>query len=81
MKVRSIRSAALPSLALSLMCSNACAQSNVTLYGVLDLGMSHASDVGGGRQTLVDSGVMQGSRLGFKGTEDLGGGLSALFVL
>ena len=81
MKVQSLRSAALPSLALSLICSSACAQSNVTLYGILDIGMSHASDVGGGSQNLVDSGVMQGSRLGFKGAEDLGGGLSALFVL
>lgn len=81
MKVQSLRSAALPSLALSLICSSACAQSNVTLYGILDIGMSHASDVGGGSQSLVGSGVMQGSRLGFKGAEDLGGGLSAVFVL
>ena len=52
------------------------AQSNVTVYGLIDLGV--------GRDVGKDSaGVLQGaaSRLGFKGQEDLGGGLKASFHL
>jgi predicted porin len=59
----------------------ASAQSNVTIYGVADVGLTHArSDTTSGRVHL-DSGVQSGSRLGFKGTEDIGGGLSASFQL
>lgn len=59
----------------------AVAQSNVTIYGVVDAGI--VSERGGakGSVTKVGSGVAAASRLGFRGTEDLGGGLSANFVL
>src|SRR5689334_25129546 len=65
------------------------AQSSVTLYGIIDEGFNYTSNVqtaaGAGRsgQHLynLSSGVLQGSRWGLRGTEDLGGGLKAVFVL
>lgn len=58
----------------------ASAQTNVTIYGVVDAGVQYAN---GGQNTnwTLGSGLQSGSRLGFKGTEDLGGGLSAIFTL
>lgn len=56
------------------------AQTNVTMYGIADVGFVRA-DNGTNKVSKIDSGVYSGSRLGFKGTEDLGGGLQALFVL
>ncbi|MYM93353.1 porin [Duganella vulcania] len=65
---------------LGAMSSAAFAQSNVTIYGIVDAGI--VSERGGvANTTKVTSGVGSASRLGFKGTEDLGGGLSAIFVL
>lgn len=57
------------------------AQSNVTIYGIVDNGVSYLSNSGGGNKLMTDSSVIQPSRLGFRGTEDLGGGAKALFVL
>lgn len=58
------------------------AQGNVTIYGVLDVGVSHVTpDNGTGSLWRLDTGVGPGSRLGFRGTEDLGDGLRANFVL
>lgn len=63
------------------------AQSAVTIYGILDTGITYANKVptpdnsSNDKKFSVDSGVIQGSRLGFKGVEDLGGGLKALFQL
>jgi predicted porin len=59
----------------------ASAQSSVTVYGVVDAGIVAEKGGAAGSVTKLTSGVASGSRLGFKGTEDLGGGLSALFVL
>lgn len=56
------------------------AQTNVTIYGIVDAGL--VREFGNGPDTTkLTSGVRNGSRLGFKGTEDLGGGLSAIFQL
>lgn len=58
----------------------ASAQTNVTVYGVVDAGIvSFDDDVD--RTTRLDSGNQSGSRIGFRGSEDLGGGLSAIFTL
>lgn len=56
------------------------AQSSVTLYGIADawFGSVKAGDV---RNTVVESGGIAQSRFGFKGSEDLGGGLKANFLL
>lgn len=59
----------------------ACAQSNVTVYGSLDAGVAHVSDVAGKSVTRLDQGTLQPDRIGFRGTEDLGGGLKANFQL
>ncbi|KKO64168.1 Outer membrane porin protein precursor [Janthinobacterium sp. KBS0711] len=57
------------------------AQSSVVIYGTVDAGF--VSERGGvnGNVNKIDSGIASASRIGFKGTEDLGSGLSALFVL
>lgn len=62
------------------------AQTNVTIYGVADAAVTYINTNGGaagnGRDQLnVNSGQLAGSRLGFKGSEDLGNGLKAIFVL
>ena len=70
---------------LAVFASAAHAQSSVTLYGLIDAGISYVnnSKTATGHDNLVkyDDGVAQGSRWGLRGTEDLGGGLKALFVL
>ncbi|MBN8443033.1 MAG: porin [Thauera sp.] len=60
------------------------AQSNVTIYGIVDMGYVYRGDNVDDNvksRNAIDSGVANGSRLGFKGTEDLGNGLKAGFVL
>jgi len=63
-----------------LVSAPAFAQSNVTIYGVADAGVAYSSH-GEGEFQGVLSGVMSGSRIGFRGTEDLGNGLKAVFTL
>ncbi|CAL60465.1 putative porin [Herminiimonas arsenicoxydans] len=61
----------------------ASAQSSVTVYGIVDMGIT-SQDTGAGandRLNGVTSGNQSASRIGFKGTEDLGNGLKANFVL
>jgi predicted porin len=58
----------------------AAAQSSVTVFGVLDVGVQSLKN-GDKRLSLLSIDGMQTSRLGFRGTEDLGGGLSASFHL
>ena len=60
------------------------AQSGVTIYGLVDMGYKWSGDnidhsISSG--SALDSGMSAGSRLGFKGTEDLGNGMKAGFVL
>jgi predicted porin len=60
----------------------ASAQTNVTIYGVADAAITYKNDGNpAGKRVGLDSGQQSGSRVGFKGTEDLGGGLSAIFTL
>lgn len=59
----------------------ACAQSSLTFYGIADIGLVGESGGSAGRVTKVTSGPASASRIGFKGTEDLGAGLAAFFVL
>ncbi|MDP2005886.1 MAG: porin [Rubrivivax sp.] len=56
------------------------AQTSLTVYGILDVGVSQVSGLKGGSVKQLSSGIMDGSRLGFRGTEDLGGGWRALFT-
>lgn len=69
-----------------LVTAPAFAQSNVTVYGIVDTAISHSSSHVGddsSRNALDSSGAanQSGSRLGFRGVEDLGNGLKASFVL
>ncbi|CAB3743711.1 porin [Paraburkholderia rhynchosiae] len=57
------------------------AQNTVTLYGVIDEGIDYTNNVKGGKVYELQSGYVQGSRWGLKGTEDLGGGLKAVFQI
>jgi predicted porin len=73
---------------LTAVTGAASAQSSVTLYGKVDLGLvldSGAGYVPGlpaqGKSVRISSGVTGGSRIGFKGVEDLGGGMKAAFQL
>lgn len=60
---------------------NAAAQSSVTLYGIVDEGTTYVNNIGGHSVVQQSSGVFSASRIGFKGAEDLGGGLRAIFQL
>lgn len=55
--------------------------SSVQIYGIVDAGITHITNTGGDSRTGLDSGIASSSRLGFRGTEDLGGGWSAGFRL
>lgn len=63
---------------LGAFTGSAFAADNVQLYGIIDAGVAHYSN-GNGSVTKLGTGIQSGSRIGLKGTEDLGGGLSALF--
>jgi len=65
--------------ALALAAPAAFAQSSVTVYGIVDIGGQYLD--GHAKDVLLTPGGLQGSRIGFKGTEDLGSGLYADFVL
>jgi predicted porin len=56
------------------------AQSSVAVFGVLDVGVARISGSNGHKTGLTHSSQSH-SRLGFRGTEDLGGGLAASFHL
>lgn len=79
MKNPCMRAAALA--ATALLCANVCAQSNVTIYGVVDEAAAYASNQDGHSNTYMRSGSLSASKIGFQGTEDLGGDLQALFLL
>lgn len=62
------------------------AQSNVTIYGSVDAGYAYRFDAenkttGQHSRSSLDTGASAGNRLGFKGVEDLGNGLKAVFLL
>lgn len=57
------------------------AQSTVTLYGIVDESLTYTNNIRGSSRFGLDSGMLQGSRFGLKGSEDLGGGLKTIFQL
>jgi predicted porin len=64
------------------------AQSTSTIYGILDIDIRHTNNqpcaapaTGACSLTKMEEGAFNGSRIGFKGTEDLGGGTSALYQI
>ena len=77
------RKYAVAAAALSAVTGAAFAQSaptsSVTLYGLVDAGVVHTTGMASNK-TIFASGIMEGSRFGLRGNEDLGGGYRALFV-
>ncbi|WP_197284764.1 porin [Piscinibacter sakaiensis] len=59
------------------------AKDGVTVYGVIDVAVEHVTrfDRGNGSVTRLGPNNVYGSRLGFRGSEDLGGGRSVIFNL
>ena len=68
-------------LLLVATCGYVHAQSSVTIYGVIDAGVTYFNNLNGFKTVVAQDGSIQANRLGFRGTEDLGGGTSAVFVL
>ncbi|HEY4298327.1 MAG TPA: porin [Paraburkholderia sp.] len=73
-------------LCAACIAPHAFAQSSVTLYGIIEgaiVSQNHASPTGGHVVSMNQSGegFLSASRVGFLGTEDLGGGTKARFVL
>lgn len=58
-------------------------QNDVGLYGLIDVALRHADNaVAPGRSlTTMEDGAFTGSRLGWRGKEDLGGGMEAVFTM
>lgn len=78
--VRSIAAAAALCCA-GLASAQSTGASTVTLYGLADAGITHVSGLRAGSVTQLASGIMEGSRWGLKGNEDIGGGYRAVFTL
>lgn len=66
--------------ALTAFAGAASAQSSVTLFGIVDAAYAHVSAGGKSATGITNSGI-NSSRLGFRGVEDLGGGITAGFWL
>jgi predicted porin len=75
------RAFALSLLALAAGVAGAQSTSSVTLYGIVDAGVQRVSGYKNGTDTALVSGIMEGSRFGLRGNEDIGGGWRALFTL
>ena len=61
--------------------TTAMTQSSVDVYGILDVNVTSSKNDGAGANTAMGENALSTSRLGFKGAEDLGGGLKAEFQL
>ena len=70
-----------------MLCASASAvmaQSSVTVYGLVDTGLEYVTNTNAAGDSAIKMPSLTGSfpsRLGFRGAEDLGGGLSAVFTL
>jgi predicted porin len=75
---------ALALTALAAACSASLGQTmtdNVRVYGIVDIGVNSVSGMKGGTDYSVVSGIMDGSRVGVRGEEEIGRGYRALFRL
>jgi len=68
--------------ALAMVAGTAQAQSSVSVYGIIDVNVqSNEAEATNSTGTIRNQNGLSTSRLGFRGTEDLGGGLKAEFQL
>ncbi|WP_175995313.1 porin [Burkholderia vietnamiensis] len=72
-------------IASLMVAGTAHAQTSVTLYGTIDTSLTYVNHADGSKNLWAlgnsSAGNLSGSRWGLKGSEDLGGGLSAIFQL
>src|SRR5580700_7269051 len=66
---------------LALVSPFAHAQSSVTLYGIIDAGITYFSNVNGHSNFVANDGSIQSNRWGLRGVEDIGGGTKVIFVV
>ena len=74
--------------AMTAFAGAAQAQSSVTVYGIMDVGYVNQKSDGSGatattnaKNSMIGTSAEQTSRIGFRGTEDLGGGKQAFFTV
>jgi predicted porin len=83
--IHGVRGSALAiALAAAFGAGSAQAQSQVTVYGLIDAALAHTDNVDAAGHSVTKMPSLTGSlpsRIGFRGTEDLGGGLAAVFTL
>jgi predicted porin len=75
-----VKKQAIGAAVLGFVAMSASAQSQVTLYGVVDTGVEVANG-GAGTQVRETNNSLYASRWGLTGAEDLGGGVRAIFKL
>jgi predicted porin len=71
-------------LAGALSAQTAAAQTSATVYGIVDVALAHVTNVDSAGNAVTKMPSLSGSlpsRIGFRGSEDLGGGLSTVFAL
>jgi predicted porin len=68
-------------IAALIVAGSAQAESSVTLYGLIDAGVTFVNNQGGDTNYRMDSGIMNGNRWGLKGREELNDNLAAIFRL
>lgn len=68
-------------LASASVVAPAHAQSTVSIYGIINDGIGYVNNQNGHGNVFNSPGNLRGNRLDFAGTEDLGGGYKALFLL
>ena len=78
------RGALAAALVAGLCAGTASAQTNITVYGIVDAAFAHTDNADAAGHAVTKMATLTGSvpsRLGFRGSEDLGNGLSAVFAL
>lgn len=79
-----LAAAHMAALATTLCAGAASAQTDIAVYGIVDTSIAHTNNVDAAGRSMTKMPTLTGSvpsRLGFRGTEDLGHGLSAFFIL
>lgn len=66
---------------LALTANAVAAQSNVMIYGLADVAYVNERGGSAGNVSKITSGASSYSRIGFRGNEDIGNGVSAIFTL
>lgn len=79
--MKRIMFAATAAAAMGGACAQSSSDSQVTIYGIVGQTVRHVTNAGNTGRNFVDDGAFLQSRLGFTGSEALGGGNAAIFAL